>query len=158
VADTPRPSPPRRFRRRLSPVTVLASEVLGTAVEGAVPLHSHHPGLVLGLGVVEIVLFVLVVATGSTAALGALAVAATAYVALHLTDRRAVLVRAAEGDVLLAAGRNGRPVSVLAPVPATRLPAASGLAAAVDAGGRRWWVDRSAYPLLRQVTALTPPR
>ena len=146
------------FRRRLAPVTTLAGDVLGTAVEGAVPLHSHHPGLLLGTGLAEILLFALVIASGAPAAMAALLVAAVAYVALHLTDRRAVLARAAEGDVLLAAGRSGRPTAVLQPVPATELPAPSGIAAPVEAGGRRWWVDRSAYPLLRQAAGLTPPR
>ena len=59
--------------------------------------------------------------------------------------------------MLLAAGRNGRPRSVLQPVPPTSLPPAAGIAAGVEIGGRRWWVDRSAYPLLRQAAALTPP-
>ena len=158
MAGTPRRARRSWLRRRLAPVTVLAGDVLGTAVQGAVPLHSHHPGLLLGSGLAEILLFALVVGTGSPAALAALVAAAVAYVALHLTDRRAVLARAAEGDVLLAAGRNGRPTAVLQPVPAAPLPAAAGMAAPVHAGGRRWWVDRSAYPLLRQAAALTPPR
>ncbi len=158
MADSLRPSPPTRFRRRLSPVTTLAGEVLGTTVDAAVPLHSHHPALVLGTGTAEILLFVVLVLTGSVVVLAGLVVAVTAYVAFHLTDRRAVLARTAQGDVLLAAGRNGRPRSVLQPLPTMALPPASGVAAPVEAGGRRWWVDRSAYPLLRQAAALRPPR
>ncbi len=157
MADSVRPSRRSRFRRRLSPVTALAGDVLGTKVDAAVPLHSHHPALVLGTGMAEILLFVMLVATGSVIALAGLVVAVTAYAAFHLTDRRAVLARAAQGDVLLTAGRNGRPRSVLQPVPTTPLPPATGIAAPVEAGGRTWWVDRSAYPLLRQAAALTPP-
>ncbi|MEO5678399.1 MAG: hypothetical protein ABIS47_01915 [Acidimicrobiales bacterium] len=68
-----------------------------------------------------------------------------------------MLARADQGDVLLGASRNGRPRSVLQPVAPASLPPATGIAAAVEVGGRRWWVDRSAYPLLRQASSLTPP-
>ncbi len=155
---TSQPARHRRLQRRQAPVTLLAGDVLGTAVDAAVPLHSLHPALLVGAGLLEIVLFGALLVTGSVVVLVALVVAAAAYVALHLTDRRAVLALAPPGDVLLAAGRSGRPRVALHPVRTPRLPEGSGIAVPLEVGGRRWWVERSAYPLLRQAVGIARRR
>lgn len=155
---TARPARHSRLRSGRASVNLLAGDVLGTTVDAAVPLHSLHPRLVIGAALVEIVLFALLIVTGSVVVLVALVATAAAYVALHLIDRRAVLALAAPGDVLLAAGRNGRPREAIHPVRRPRLPEGKGLAVPMDLGGRRWWVDRSAYPLLRQAAAVARRR
>ena len=148
----------RRQRQRV-PLTAQAADVAGRSITAAVPLHRLDPRLVNGAGLVEIGAFVVLVATASGVALGVLGLASAVFVGLHLGDQRAVLALQDDGEAtILTAGRNGRPVAVRTSTPRPpTLPEPSGLAAPIRLDGVRWWIDRSAYPLLTTARAATPP-
>jgi hypothetical protein len=143
------------------PLTAQAADVAGRSIAAAVPLHRLDPRLVNGAAVVEIAAFVTMVVSATGAAFGGLALASAAFVGLHLADHRSVLAIQEDGEAtILSAGRDGRPLAVRTSTPhAPTLPEPTGLAAAVRLDGVRWWVDRSAYPLLVEARAsvLTAP-
>ncbi len=139
------------------PLTAQAADVAGRSIAAAVPLHRLDPRLVNGAALVEIGAFAAMVVTASGAALGVLGLASVAFVGLHLADHRSVLAIQEDGEAtILSAGRDGRPIAVRTSTPhAPTLPEPTGLAAAVRLDGARWWVDRSAYPLLVQAKTVT---
>jgi hypothetical protein len=149
----------RRRRRRRIPLTAQAADIAGRSITAAVPLHRLDPRIVNGAGLVEIGTFVGWAVTASGVALGLLAGASVAFVGLHLGDQRAVLAVQDDGEAtVLNAGRDGRPVGVHTSSPSPpALPEPVGLAAPVHLDGVRWWVDRSAYPLLREARGATGP-
>ena len=149
----------RKRRRRRMPLTAQAADVAGRSVAAAVPLHKLDPRVVNGTGLVEIGVFVAVLVTGSAALLVPLAAVSVAFVGLHFSDRRVVLAVQDDGEAtILNAGRDGRPVGVRTSTPRPPvLPEPSGLAASLRLDGARWWVDRSAYPLLAEARAATGP-
>jgi hypothetical protein len=164
VAEPPRRSlgpsrGTRRRRRRRTPLAAQAADIAGRTIAAAVPLHRLDPRVVNGAALLEILAFVLVVITASGVAFAALGVASVVFVGLHLADQRAVLAVQEDGEAtILAAGRNGRPTAVRASTPhPPALPEPSGLAAALRLDGRRWWIDRGAYPLLVEARSATPP-
>jgi hypothetical protein len=135
------------------PLSAQASDVAGRTITAAVPLHRLDPRLVNGAGVVEIGAFVALLVVASPLALLLLALASAVFVVLHVADQRAVLAIQSDGEAtVLSAGRDGRPVAVrpatarLSEPPA--LPEPAGLAASLHLDGKRWWVDRSGYPML----------
>ena len=149
----------RRRRRRRIPLTAQAADVAGRSISAAVPLHRLDPRLVNGAGLVEIGMFATWVVTASGGALVLLAGASLAFVGLHLGDERAVLAVQDDGEAtILSAGRDGRPLGVRTSTPhPPTLPEPVGLAAPLRLDGVRWWVDRSAFPLLREARGATGP-
>ena len=149
----------RRRRRRRLPLTAQAADVAGRSITAAVPLHRLDPRLVNGAGMVEIAMLVGWIVTASGTAMGLLAGASAVFVGLHVADERAVLAVQDDGEAtILAAGRNGRPVAVRTSTPRPpTLPEPVGLAAPLRLDGVRWWVDRAAYPLLREARSATGP-
>jgi hypothetical protein len=137
-------------RRRLG-LTGGASKLLGTTVESAVPLQRHNPSLVLAASLAELAALGTLVATGSLVAMSALVVVSVLLVVVMMTNTRNVLALTGKGNVRLSASLRGWPTGVVGPAPRTLdLPAPAGLGVRVDIAGETWWIDRSAYRLLRR--------
>ena len=125
--------------------------MLGTPVSAAIPLQRHNPLIVLTASVAEILGLVGLIATGSLAAIGVLLVLSALLVVVAATNTRRVLVLTGKGNVMLAASVSGRPEGVVGPVPRQMpIPEPVGFGVSLDVAGARWWVDRSAFRLLRR--------
>jgi hypothetical protein len=137
-------------RRRLG-LTGGASKLLGTTVASTVPLQRHKPSLVLGASLAELAALAALVATGSLAAMLALVAASVALVVVMVTNTRTVVALTDKGNVLLSASLRGWPTGVAGPAPRKLdLPPPAGLGVRVEIAGETWWVDRSAFRLLRR--------
>jgi hypothetical protein len=67
---------------------------------------------------------------------------------IALTDR---------GNVMLSASMRGWPTGVVGPAPRRlALPAPGGVGVKVEIDGTAWWIDRSAYRLLRLARSTEP--
>jgi hypothetical protein len=137
-------------RRRLG-LTGGASKLLGTTVAATVPLQRHNPSLVLAASLAELAALAALVATGSLAALLALVIVSIALVVVMVTNTRKVVALTGKGNVLLSASLRGWPTGVVGPAPRNLdLPAPAGLGVKVEMAGETWWIDRSAFRLLRR--------
>jgi len=137
-------------RRRLGLIGG-ASKLLGTTVVSTVPLQRHNPSLVLAACLVELAALAALVATGSLGAMLALVVASIALVVVMVTNTRKVVALTGKGNVLLSASLRGWPNGVVGPAPRKLdLPPPAGLGVRVEIAGETWWVDRSAFRLLRR--------
>jgi hypothetical protein len=142
-----------RFRKRRVALVIQAASIARQPITRAIPVHSHNPAIETIVGLLEIVLLIAALVTGSVVVMGAFLVSVLAFFALHVTDTRAVIALDDDGrGALLAAGGSGRPTSVIGPASVDEpLPAApTGLSARIRVSGRTWWIDRSSY------RALTP--
>jgi cell division protein FtsW (lipid II flippase) len=125
--------------------------LLGHRVVVAVPLQSQHPALVLALALAELAALAALMVTANLGAFVALVLLALALVVLAAVNRHRVLALSATGMVMLTASVTGRPLVLLGPAPADLvLPEPSGLEAAVQLQEQTWFVDRSAFPRLRE--------
>jgi hypothetical protein len=141
-------------RRRLG-LTGGASKLLGTTVASVVPLQRHNPALVLAASLAELAALGALVGTGSLPALLALVVVSILLVVVMFTNTRKVVALTGKGNVLLSASLRGWPTGVLGPAPRNLdLPPPAGLGVRVELAGETWWVDRSAFRLLRRARAI----
>jgi hypothetical protein len=137
-------------RRRLGLIGG-ASKLLGTTVAAAVPLQRHNPALVLAASLAELAALGALIATGSLVAMSALVVVSILLVVVMVTNTRNVLALTGKGNVLLSASMRGWPAGVVGPAPRDLdLPAPAGLGVRISIAGESWWIDRSAYRLLRR--------
>ncbi|HEX3541238.1 MAG TPA: hypothetical protein VHT75_12465, partial [Acidimicrobiales bacterium] len=136
-------------RRRVG-ILAAAGEALGSPVAAVVPLQRHRPSVVLAATVAELVAFVALIATANVAAFAGLIAVSVVLLVVGATNRRQVLALTPRGHVALAASIRGWPQAVAGPADRHMvLPEPVGLGQAVDLGGTRWWVDRSAFGFLR---------
>jgi len=137
-------------RRRLG-LTGGASKLLGTTVASTVPLQRHKPSLVLAASLAELAALAALIATGSLAAMLALVAFSIALVVVMVTNTRKVVALTSKGNVLLSASLRGWPTGVVGPAPRNLdLPPPAGLGVKVEIAGESWWIDRSAFRLLRR--------
>ena len=128
---------------------------MGAPVGVAFPVQRHSPKWVMLACAAEIGALGLFALTASFPALGVLVLAALVLTALAATNRRLVLAVAADGLMVLAATRRGRPVAPIGPAPkSTLLPEPAGFGVSVDLDGRIWWIDRSSFARLRRAREL----
>jgi hypothetical protein len=137
-------------RRRLG-LTGGASKLLGTTVAATVPLQRHNPSLVLAISLAELAALAALVVTGSLLAMSALVGVSILLVVVMVTNTREVLAVTGKGNVMLSASLRGWPTGVVGAAPRNLdLPAPVGLGVRVNIAGELWWIDRSAYRLLRR--------
>jgi hypothetical protein len=150
--------PPRRGVRRRLGTAAGAAALLGTPVGAAVTLQRHHPGLVLGVSLLELAALAWLVGTGSVVSFAVLLAASAALATAVATNRRQVLAVTGMGTVVLTASITGWPNGIVGPAErALELPPPSGLGARVSIGGRTWWIDRSSFASLRRARTMLRP-